>query len=262
MINLRQRSYQKELMDADNIPFAAMAQTLKELNIINAKLGGHAITLNGVCSFTHTNEPVHICEIGCGGGDNLFAIYKHYLKKNIPVRFTGIDMNAECIDFAKQQYPELPCQWICSDYSVVKFGASRPDIIFSSLFCHHFTNDQLVSMLQWLKQNSSKGFFINDLQRHWLAYYLIKYITKFFSRSYLIKNDACLSVARGFTKKDLQLLLQKAGINKFEIRWKWAFRYLLISNHSIPQPQPLSISASQPLNLSTHNSSLASSPNI
>ena len=31
MINLRQRSYQKELMDGDDIPFEAMAQTLKEL---------------------------------------------------------------------------------------------------------------------------------------------------------------------------------------------------------------------------------------
>ena len=35
MIDLRQRSYQKELMDGDDIPFDAMAQTLKELNIVN-----------------------------------------------------------------------------------------------------------------------------------------------------------------------------------------------------------------------------------
>ena len=35
MIDLRKRSNEKELMDAENIPFKAMEQTLKELNIIN-----------------------------------------------------------------------------------------------------------------------------------------------------------------------------------------------------------------------------------
>jgi 2-polyprenyl-3-methyl-5-hydroxy-6-metoxy-1,4-benzoquinol methylase len=229
MINLQQRSYQKELMDGDDISFEAMAQTLKELNIINTRLGGHAITLKGVKELKNNTSPLVICEIGCGGGDNLFAIYKYCLKKNISVSFIGIDMNAECIAFAKQQYPQLPCQWICSDYEKVNFEEHKPDIIFSSLFCHHFTDEQLVTMLRWLQLNSRTGFFINDLQRHWLAYYLIKYITKFFSKSYLVKNDACLSVARSFRKKDWQQLFQQSGVGNFTITWKWAFRYLVIA---------------------------------
>ncbi|HMK27818.1 MAG TPA: methyltransferase domain-containing protein [Chitinophagaceae bacterium] len=230
MINLRQRSYQKELMDADDIPFGDIAQNLKELNIINSRLGGHAITLKGVQPFIKEGSDLVVCEIGCGGGDNLFAIHKYCSRKNVPVTFMGIDLNPDCIAFAKQQYPQLPCQWICSDYSLVQFGNDKPDIIFSSLFCHHFTDEQLVPMLQWLRQNSCKGFFINDLHRHWLAYYLIKYITKFFSRSYMTKNDACISVARGFTKNDWKQLFQKAGIENYSIKWKWAFRYLITCN--------------------------------
>jgi hypothetical protein len=62
--------------------------------------------------------------------------------------------------YAQQQYPQIPCEWICSDYAVASFGKKQPDIIFSSLFCHHFTNDQLVSMLKWLKVNSKKGFLL------------------------------------------------------------------------------------------------------
>jgi 2-polyprenyl-3-methyl-5-hydroxy-6-metoxy-1,4-benzoquinol methylase len=230
MINLIRRSYQKELMDADDVPFDAMAQTLRELNTINTLLGGHAITLQGVKQLlNHRNSIVTVCEIGCGGGDNLFAVKKFCDKKNISVNFIGIDMNTECIAFAKQQYPQLNCEWICSDYAKVDLQHRKPDIIFSSLFCHHLTDEQLVQMLQWLQLNS-KGFFINDLQRHWLAYYLIKYLTKFFSKSYLVKNDACLSVARSFIKKDWQLLFQTAGINDYTIQWKWAFRYLVTHN--------------------------------
>jgi 2-polyprenyl-3-methyl-5-hydroxy-6-metoxy-1,4-benzoquinol methylase len=228
MINLRRRSYQKELLDADDISFVDIAQNLKELNFINTWLGGHEITLNGIKQLANANKQLTICEIGCGGGDNLFTIHKWCTQKKISADFIGIDMNAECIAFAQKQYPQLPCQWICSDYEKVQFKENKPTIIFSSLFCHHFTDEQLVKMTLWLKQNSKEGFFINDLHRHWLAYYLIKWLAKIFSRSYLLKNDAPLSVARGFRKKELQYLFNQSGIKNVIIKWKWAFRWLLI----------------------------------
>jgi len=228
MIDLQHRSYQKELMDGDDISFEAMAITLKELNIINTRLGGHAITVLGLKKLLGDKTNITICEIGCGGGDNLSAIERYCQRKNITVRFIGIDLNAECIAYAKQQYPALPAEWICSDYALVKFE-QKPDIIFSSLFCHHFTDEQLVLMLQWLKSNSNAGFFINDLHRHWLAFYLIKYITRFFSRSYLVRHDASLSVARSFKRKEWEQLLSAAGIKEYTINWKWAFRWLVIN---------------------------------
>ena len=152
MIDLRHRSYEKELMDGDNIPFSAMQQTLKELNAVNTWLGGHAITLKAVKGLRKENVPFTICEIGCGGGDNLQAIYKKYASSNVQVRFIGIDINEQCIAYAQQQYPHLPCKWICSDYALVNFEDVKPAIIFSSLFCHHFTDEQLVFMLKWLQK--------------------------------------------------------------------------------------------------------------
>lgn len=233
MIDLSHRSYEKELMDRDDIAFSDMAQTLRELNVINTRLGGHAITLQGVRQLINAGSRVLICEIGCGGGDNLHAIYKKSKTFNASPSFIGIDLNPECIAFARQQYPNLPCEWLCSDYAAINFGERKPDIIFSSLFCHHFTNEQMVDMLKWLSANSNQGFFINDLHRHWLAFYLIKYITKWFSKSYLVKHDASLSVARGFKKKDWKKLLQEAGIKNYDIKWKWAFRWLVtIKNNS------------------------------
>ncbi len=228
MVNLQYRSNTKELLDADDIPFEDIKLNMQELNIINTLLGGHAITLKGVKAFLQSDEKLDICEIGCGGGDNVYAIYQWLYKKKITCSFSGIDLKAACINFAKQHNAKLGAKWIESDYSKVDFGDNKPAIIFSSLFCHHFSEEQLVFMLQWMKTNSSKGFFINDLQRNTLAYYLIKWITKIFSKSYLVKNDAPLSVARGFHKKEWITIFEKAGIKNYTIQWRWAFRYLII----------------------------------
>ncbi len=234
MTNLSKRSNQKELLDNDSIPFVDIKKNMKELNIINTYLGGHKITLSGFRQ-TLLHQPLgktlSICEIGCGGGDNLKVISDWCIKNKIAAEFTGIDIKPECIDFAKTQYPLMNANWIISDFKAVDINDSKHDIIFSSLFCHHFTGDELLIMLQWMKQNSNLGFFINDLQRHPLAYYAIKLITRLFSRSYLVKNDAPLSVARGFTKKEWKLIFENAGITIYSISWKWAFRYLIICTH-------------------------------
>ena len=231
MINLRERSYKKELLDADNIPFSDIRQNMKELNTVNSLLGGHAITITGIKEFIKPNTDISVCEIGCGGGDNMNAIANWCKKNNINASFIGIDIKRECIEFAKQQYPLLNASWITSDYALTDLSSTKPDIIFSSLFCHHFTEAKLVYMISWMKQNSRKGFFINDLHRHPLAYYSIKLLTSLFSRSYLVKNDAPLSVARGFKKAEWKNIFAIAGMSKYIIKWKWAFRHLIVYKH-------------------------------
>ena len=225
-----ERSYQLELLDQENIPFQDILLNMRELNTINTLLGGHAITVNGFKALLGNRKKVSICEIGCGGGDNLIAIRNYCKKYNIEVKLIGIDIKQACIDVAKDNVLlKNNTLFICSDYSIVQFE-EKPDIIFSSLFCHHFNENQLVDQLQWMQKHTLLGFFINDLQRHWLAHILIKILTQLFSASYLVKNDAPLSVLRGFLKSEWNTLFKKAFIKKFEINWKWAFRYQWIIN--------------------------------
>ena len=228
-MNLAKRSYEKELLDADDIPFSDILVTMRELNVVNTLLGGHAITRKGVNYFLDKcpeDRPLSIAEIGSGGGDNLLAIRTDLEKQHRLYKLTGVDIKAECIQYAREQNPE-DINWICSDYRTVAWPGGRPDIIFSSLFCHHFTDEEMIEQLQWLKKNSNLGFFINDLHRHPLAYHSIKLLTHLFSKSHLVKNDAALSVSRSFRRADWQRLLAAAGINTYSITWHWAFRYLI-----------------------------------
>jgi 2-polyprenyl-3-methyl-5-hydroxy-6-metoxy-1,4-benzoquinol methylase len=137
-VNFRHRSYQSELLDSPDIPFADIERNMQELNFINTWLGGHAITLTGVEALVDTQQPasngkalakaITICEIGCGGGDNLAAIQKWCNKKNIPVAFIGIDINSHCIDVASKRALSNT-QLIHSDYKDAHLER-QPDIIF------------------------------------------------------------------------------------------------------------------------------------
>lgn len=233
---LRQRSYQKELLDRDDIPFEDIKQNMQELDFINRKLGGHDITLDGVVELIKKdvkfNSRLTIVEIGSGGGDNLREIRNWAERIHLPVRLKGIDINPECIAYARQLKRNRGIEFVLSDYKEVFFD-QKPDIIFSSLFCHHFTEQELVFMLQWMQQNSRIGFFINDLHRHWMAYYSIKLLTKVFSKSYLVKNDAPLSVQRGLTRKEWNNIFERACIRNFNCKWRWAFRWLLTCSNAV-----------------------------
>lgn len=226
MLDFRTRSLEPELLDASDIPFEDIQQNMKELAVINHWLGGHAITLRGIRSLMHS-DTLSIAEIGCGGGDNLSYLQRH-LSHAVRLSLTGIDLKPACIDFARSVHPGI--QFLCSDYRQVQFDV-KPDIIFSSLFCHHFSDADLISQLQWMKDNSKLGFVINDLHRHPLAYHAIRMLTQLFSTSYLVKHDAPLSVARGFTKSEWLELFRKAGISDFSIEWRWAFRHLIMLKH-------------------------------
>lgn len=226
-INFSSRSCEKELLDRDDIPFADIERNMRELDFINTWLGGHGISIRGLKGLLSGRQRIRICEIGCGGGDNLRVLKQYCRKRGIDAEVIGVDSNAHCIAVARERWTGGNADWVHSDYRQVVFDKRKPDIIFSSLFCHHFTEGELVSMLCWMEKNAAAGWFINDLHRHPLAYYSIRWLTKCWSRSYLVKNDAPLSVLRGFTRSEWEKILKDAGVDAYSLQWKWAFRWLL-----------------------------------
>ncbi len=218
------RHYTKELLDSETIPTADLYLNLKELNTINTLLGGHATTLSALKQFRfEKNKTYRIAELGCGGGDNLRVIHTYLTQQHIAFELIGIDLKADCIAYAKnalRAYENIT--FIISDYTLVN---ESYDIAFSSLFTHHLNEAQLNDYINWNETHTHLGFFINDLHRHFLAYYSIKWLTYFLSQSYLVKNDAPLSVLRGFKKRELQLLYKAVPV---KLIWLWAFRWCIV----------------------------------
>jgi len=224
----KQRSYQKELLDEPDIKKDLLYQNLTELEFINKYLGGHSVSINGLKKIMANKTQVYtIMDIGCGGGDSLKAIAEWAKKEDYNITLYGADLKEDCINYAKINCTNYKINFRCEDFRNVFSEHIQINIIHASLFCHHFTEIEIIEFIKLCSKNKAT-FIINDLERNPIAYYSIKILTKFFSKSALVKNDAPLSVLRGFTKPEWQSILQKSGIKNYTIKNRWAFRHLII----------------------------------
>lgn len=231
----KNRSYKKELLDEENIPRDLLFQNLRELELVNIWLGGLQITLAGLKTALKrsgkSERAFKVADIGCGGGDALRAMARYTAKNDLQGSFIGIDLKSDCIDYAERTCAAYPSvSFIESDFREAIRKDPSITHVHAALFCHHLDDSELVELFRFCREEK-KTLIINDLQRHPLAYYSIWAITRLLRGSKLVKNDAPLSVLRGFKKKELRAYLEEAGIKNYSLRWKWAFRYLIIVPH-------------------------------
>jgi ubiquinone/menaquinone biosynthesis C-methylase UbiE len=227
-IDFNKRSYEKEMMDDKIESIDDLFVNLKELELINIFTGGRHTCTAIKKLMTDQNKSYKLLDIGFGAGDMLAYILK---KKPNQGKFqiTAVDIMPEAKAYIDTYHADLKNQvnFKISDYKMVLNHHEKTDIAYAGLFCHHFNDEELVEFFKIVQQNCTVGAVINDLQRSPFAYYGIKILVSLFSKSPFTKNDAPLSVLRGFTKRELIQLLEKASVKHYSIQWKWAFRYVI-----------------------------------
>jgi 2-polyprenyl-3-methyl-5-hydroxy-6-metoxy-1,4-benzoquinol methylase len=229
------RSTELEVMDDLDCSGEVVSQTLHELEVINTWLGGNAVTMSGLKHlFTgvRRDHEIVLADLGCGRGDMLLNIDRWAQLKGFKVRLIGFDANPNIIAHARAHAKENPrITFHDLDIFSASFQQYSFDIVTGTLFYHHFTSEQLVKFFSSLRQRTRVGFLINDIHRHPLAYYSIKYLTQWFSRSPMVQADAPTSVMRAFHKNELEEILRMAGFTNVSIRWKWAFRWQVVAKN-------------------------------
>lgn len=227
------RSSEEEIMDDLDVGGELINQTLRELETINRLLGGNHVSIKGIEKLIDPVEEKvwRILDLGCGGGDILKLIARWARKNSVKVELIGIDANPHVVAFAERNcidFPEIRFESI--NIFSEEFRELECDIITGTLFFHHFSNEELVSFFSHLKEQATRGIVINDIHRHWFAYYSINLLTSLFSKSTMVKNDAGVSVLRSFRKADWRDILKNSGIQNYSLRWMWAFRWQIISH--------------------------------
>jgi 2-polyprenyl-3-methyl-5-hydroxy-6-metoxy-1,4-benzoquinol methylase len=201
-------------------------QTLRELEVINRLLGGDYVTIDGIKQLAGANKSLVICDCGCGGGDLAMKIVAWGKEKGLELKVEGIDANPHIVDYARRKYTDVIFEAL--NVFSNEFRQKKYDIITATLFVHHFSNEELVDLFSSMRSQARIGVVINDIHRHYLSYHSIRWLTRFFSKSAMVKFDAPLSVRRAFKRRELIEILSKAGISNYSLRWKWAFRWQLV----------------------------------
>ncbi|HZW87300.1 MAG TPA: methyltransferase domain-containing protein [Gallionella sp.] len=223
-----QRSTQAELMDTEPLGFAAFHAYLCDLTLINICTLAYRPTLRWLRLVVgKSQQPVSVIDIGSGGGDMLRRIWKWAGRHKINVDLVGADLNPWSKQSAEKTTAHgAPIHFETSD--IFDFDPERrADFIISSLFTHHLTDEEVIRFIQWMDAHAVHGWFINDLHRHPVPHFLIKWFTRFFGFNRLVQYDAPLSVARAFVRADWHRLLIAADIpmERVRITWYFPFRY-------------------------------------
>ena len=197
-----------ELMDGD-CSYEDFRNCLRSLEKVNRWLLGYRPTLAWLKGLPHgLNHPIHIVDVGSGGGDMLRQIARWARRRNIAVRLTGIDLNPYAARAAAEFTPkELGITWVTGD--ALAHRPEKPmDIVVSSLMAHHLENDEIVALLKWLEATARAGWFINDLERSQWSSRMFGWIR--WHR--LVRHDGPVSFRRAFRREDWVQLLAAAEI--------------------------------------------------
>jgi 2-polyprenyl-3-methyl-5-hydroxy-6-metoxy-1,4-benzoquinol methylase len=226
------RSTDVEIMDDLEMSGALLIKTLDQITSINKWLGGNGLTIDGLKKTLKTHpkdNTIRIVDLGCGNGEMLREVAVYGRKNDFKFQLLGLDANQATIDYAIQlsvDFPEI--SYRKEDVLAKEFETQTYDIALCTLFLHHFEDAVAINLIQTLLKNARMGVIVNDLHRHWLAYYLFKLLTLVIN-NHMVKTDGLISILRGFKREDLERFSKKIN-NSSTITWRWAFRYQWIIN--------------------------------
>lgn len=204
MFSPRQRIIRPEILD--DLPPAEAAPSLRDLVRINRFLGGHETLLQALATVMGRAETFSVLDVGAASGDMGEVIRSNYPNAKI----TALDYRIHHLQQASP--PKL-----VADAFRLPFRQRAFDIVHCSLFLHHFSDAQVVSLLQAFGEIASRKVVLTDLERHRLAYHFLPATRWLFRWHRATLHDGPISVAAAFTQDELRRLAQQAGLRDVRV---------------------------------------------
>ncbi len=224
---MRGRSRQTEWMDTEAVSADDFAACLADLATVNTVTLARLPTLGFMrrVARRHPGRTLRVLDVGCGEGDMLRRLHRWSARAGHRLELVGLDLNAQGNAAAQAAtLPDVPITFHTADVFAPDLG--RFDVIISSLFTHHLTDDQVVAFLQVMEAQAGLGWFVNDLHRSRIAYHGFQALSRAAGWHRFVQHDGPISVARSFRGADWRRLLARAGLSHAaQLRWHVPFRY-------------------------------------
>lgn len=213
---LWRRSSALELLDGGELPRDELERNLADLARMNGLPGGHRASTRAIARLLGAQRPATILDVGTGGGD-------------MPVEFAkrgweviAIDADPAVVDVARAGVRDAAGPRIVeADARALPFADAAFDVAHASLLIHHLDPAAAVIVLREMARVARLGVVINDLRRGILPLMATATAVTVFGRCRTTRHDGLLSVRRAYRVRELDELLDAAGLEVTERTAAW-----------------------------------------
>jgi SAM-dependent methyltransferase len=212
MRSLAAPASEEEQMDAPDLEPETYARILADLGRVNGWTLARRPTLDFLSRGIGETRHFRLLDVGFGHGDMLGAIAAWARRRGISAELVGVDLNPKSAAVAEAATPpELGIRYHTGDYREMGTGF---DFIVSNLVAHHMSGEQLSDFLRFMEDEAHRGWMVNDLHRHRLAYSGFPLLCRVMGWHRIIREDGQLSIARSFRPAEWRAILEDSGVSK------------------------------------------------
>jgi SAM-dependent methyltransferase len=208
---VRRRFEIPEFVDLRQLEPAELESTYRFLAFFNGIGGGRAIR-NELRRYSRAwTGPVRILDVGSGSAGVARMIARWARRAGLDVSVTGLDLSPQATAWARRESAGIPkLTFVRGDARALPFAEGSFDYVICSLFLHHLSEDDIVSLLRGFARLAVRGFVLADVLRRRRAWLWAKLVTLFGHA--VVRHDGPLSVRRSFTLAEIGSVAARAGL--------------------------------------------------
>jgi len=225
---LRERRREAEWMDRDDVDPRLLRRSLAFIKRVNTLFGYTRATISHLERFSRRWKPgqrIEIIDLATGSGDVPRAVLRWAARRGFEVHVVGVDRHTETVAAAREEGDVPSFTIVQGDALRVPFADGSFDYALTSMFLHHLSDDEAAAVMREMGRLARRGVIVADLLRHRRAYAWIRALTIFANP--IVRHDAAVSVAQAFTREEVLVLRERAGLGFTEYHRHFGHRFVL-----------------------------------
>jgi SAM-dependent methyltransferase len=199
-----------ELLDEDQGRPRDIETSFDDLWRINRWLGGVSGSLRLLRLFFQRTGVHELRILDVGAGDARMTNYLgRKLRRGCPgTQIVALDRRLSHLQNCRRATGDI--RRVTADVMNLPFSPASFDVVTCNLFLHHFSDAAAVELLRILLATAREAVLVNDLERKWLAYWIVAY-APWIARSPITRSDGRASVRQAYTPREIQALAAQSG---------------------------------------------------